>query len=1569
MQKKGLDTQAHSKTPATEEAVDRSAERETQRDGASSSENVWTKLAASPQDPGLPNHHAQLFNCAKASGTHQTQQLLNNLQRNYGNYHVQRVLHIARKSAGDSDVHPEIEQTISRKRSGGQALDRGVRTQMESAMGVNFGGVRVHTDGEADHLNRELNARAFTTGQDVFFRSGEYRPGTSGGRELLAHELTHVVQQTGGLQRKMTLGQAGDKYEQEADRVADQVMRMPEPHVQRQPLEDEEDLIQTKPNESLQRQADTEAEEEEEKEAKKTEEEESLQTRAHHGKSPSVSDSLEAKLNNVSVQGETMPDSTRTFFEPRFGHDFGHVRIPEIAATKTPENAKTEVGTTLESAIAVPETITTPGETAVASTEAETISSEYAAEAETPAIAEKAPEEKVAEAPAGIEAPAGAPTPPTEGAAAEAAPSEANAGAPAEVVSITAEDPGGILEQLAEVPPSSAFSAYSQAESVSASALENQKNDLQATLPEIPAPTGLEPKEKRDDEKRTTKATKPSPESLKGEKTGREGEPYDTRVPEAPPAPTPRATNLRGSSEEGSPEANAELARSARGSLNSVGFSANQISTHSGSRSGVDLTGEADPSQMAAFNNQSNQEVLESKTEAEKDIYVEHGENAIYPEPTNETLKSNMELTAQPPATVPGGEAPILTPDVATGLDASLGPVLKQRIGEKSDEYAAGKTKSDSDVSNARQEADTEIADQKDEARENQLNEQKKTQDEVAGFKQEWQEEIDGVTDEYKEKADKASTEQGRKISEEKQKTEKKANKHLDDAEKKATKEKKKAAKKAQEEKQKTKKKSGGFWGWVKSKASALIDGLKAAVNAIYDGLRAAVKGIFELAKTLYQGVIELGRMLIVGLIKGFGMILKGLVSVVFVAFPKIAKDINKKIDAAVNTAVEVVNKVAQVLKDVVAAILDFLANVVDSVLGFIQSLYNGLFTLIGMLIRGEFQAIFEGIGNLVDAAKQMPDHFWGQATEELIGMDTGEPLPIERSAPPKPEESAEVALEAGTLPAEDIALLNRPVLGENDVAVDNVPTEELDPEFIASTNLKEGEELVFGESTDPSRSIEAIKAEMMGAPEAPSITPSEEEGTAAGTEATLTQEQIAEKELQELMAREPEGGCTKEKSAEPAKGNEVPEAMKIGPLTPGQRARYLLHQMKQGISQWFSCNWPWLLAGAVAALVGFIALNIVTGGAILAALPLIMQIVGAIMVGVALARVVSYVGDYLSQGWAGSIVTAAKSLARGLAVGAIELIFALLFNAGAVIKALKGGIKGAAKAAAQAAKATVKTTLKSVKELGKLGVKAGKATLKNGKLFFKGLKSGFSKGVKSLDDMAKRLWKRLRFKKFKIRIKNRRFQLLGYINPWILLSNGDIEWVDELTKKGKIGEKVKGKTSTGKLIEGFRVGGSKAKPDYRNIADVFLRETVSDANVIHHAIEQQVLKRFPKLFSIAEINAAKNLRAILKGAFNSEVHLSKIRILWNDFYTAFKGIDLPVSKAREAFLRFRSHVDDYIKAMEKFMSTDKEVAKALANGNKTKVRELLLIESEKLLKSSGLSPAKGIKNAFDGLI
>lgn len=117
---------------------------------------------------------------------------------------IQPKLTVDKPDNADDTIPPDIEANIQQSRGGGQPSANPVRGPMEQAFSTDFSGVKIHTNSQSDALNQSLSARAFTTGSDIFFRRGEYDPDSSGGQELLAHELTHVVQQgaAGQLQRE-----------------------------------------------------------------------------------------------------------------------------------------------------------------------------------------------------------------------------------------------------------------------------------------------------------------------------------------------------------------------------------------------------------------------------------------------------------------------------------------------------------------------------------------------------------------------------------------------------------------------------------------------------------------------------------------------------------------------------------------------------------------------------------------------------------------------------------------------------------------------------------------------------------------------------------------------------------------------------------------------------------------------------------------------------------------------------------------------------------------------------------------------------------------------------------------------------------------------------------------------------------------------------------------------------------------------------------------------------------------------------------------------------------------------
>jgi hypothetical protein len=135
------------------------------------------------------------------------------------------------KTKGTSGQSPqvtsEVENSINSMHGGGQPLPESLRAFYEPRFGQDFSGVRVHTDAKAAESARTVNARAFTVGRNVVFGAGEYTPGTSEGRRLVAHELTHVLQQTIGRTQSRIPGNTVYSNEHGDERISQPV----KPHI------------------------------------------------------------------------------------------------------------------------------------------------------------------------------------------------------------------------------------------------------------------------------------------------------------------------------------------------------------------------------------------------------------------------------------------------------------------------------------------------------------------------------------------------------------------------------------------------------------------------------------------------------------------------------------------------------------------------------------------------------------------------------------------------------------------------------------------------------------------------------------------------------------------------------------------------------------------------------------------------------------------------------------------------------------------------------------------------------------------------------------------------------------------------------------------------------------------------------------------------------------------------------------------------------------------------------------------------------------------------------------------
>jgi hypothetical protein len=153
-----------------------------------------------------------------------TAQLLE-LQRSAGNSGVAALLQ--RKVEGEEETSPVRDLMRS---GGGSALDESTRNFMESRLGADLGDVRIHTGSKATEAARSVQAHAYTVGTDVVFQDGQYSPSSTEGKKMLAHELTHVIQQKAGpvagtpAPGGISISDPSDRFEQAAEASAEKVM-------------------------------------------------------------------------------------------------------------------------------------------------------------------------------------------------------------------------------------------------------------------------------------------------------------------------------------------------------------------------------------------------------------------------------------------------------------------------------------------------------------------------------------------------------------------------------------------------------------------------------------------------------------------------------------------------------------------------------------------------------------------------------------------------------------------------------------------------------------------------------------------------------------------------------------------------------------------------------------------------------------------------------------------------------------------------------------------------------------------------------------------------------------------------------------------------------------------------------------------------------------------------------------------------------------------------------------------------------------------------------------------------
>jgi hypothetical protein len=770
------------------------------------------------------------------------------------------------------------------------------------------------------------------------------------------------------------------------------------------------------------------------------------------------------------------------------------------------------------------------------------------------------------------------------------------------------------------------------------------------------------------------------------------------------------------------------------------------VDTSAGERPQVDITGEADPNQNAKNQQLATGKVTDAQLHADAATTANFGENDIYPTVPGGKMRPHNKPGPVPVARLGSVQSiPPLPPEAVGAFDQNAAPWLDGKVGEQVDHYHEEQENYRQKSEETREEGRRQIAEASEDARKDQEGMRAQARTEVAAERVAWRAEHQVILKEYTDNSETNRKETDEKIQTKVKDSEKQADEEMTKAEAKAAEEKRKKEEEAAEAKRKEESKPRSWWDKVKGAISSVFNAIKKAVTAIFDALRWAVKQIIRGVKALVRGIIEVARMAIVGLIKVFGVVLKGLVTVALAGFPKAAARARAAIDGAVDKSVNAVNSAAEWLKSKTDAILDWVGGALDKILGLLQTVVVIGLEVMRLIATGQLKELWEKLKNLAKSAWQGLGLIEGFVWEELVGFDITKPLGPQLTGAGGEEggSAGEVSMQEAPVPApENLDFFLKDTIRPDQFDVQPVPELEVDDELLAQLTLDGGHLELNAPVMSPEVGLEAAKADLLAhLPQEPALAGSEKAEEAAA---------MSDPKMQAILERA------------------------MAAETPAARLAVIKDLMFETIKTAAKKYWEeeikpnlyWIIPAVLVGIAAFIAAEIFTGGAITAAIPVIIEIIGAVFIAQAIIKIAEGFGIWLEKAWAGDVPGAAIGFGRGFAGALIEIITALLMEiGGAALRATLKGLGKVAKLAMRGGKALGKALvrggkglIKGVLHVGKLAIKAAKITgsmmartgrflLQKGKLLFQGLKRGFAQGVKTVKD----LWARLKqwFNKF----------------------------------------------------------------------------------------------------------------------------------------------------------------------------------------------------------------------------
>ncbi len=868
------------------------------------------------------------------------------------------------QSAADSS---DLASQLQSRKGSGSPLAEDTRSFMESRFNTDFSHVRVHTDATAVQMNKDLSAQAFTHGSDVYFGTGK----APGQNELTAHELTHVVQQTGpkklaNVQRKSNKLSSLQESETDKKRIAENNVS---PEIKPDPSPSNPSSSEAEPQSSQSKDLKSltasppSHQNKELSPLKPTDGDPSTESKLKTDIAPAIG----ANQNKAKPEALTPPQAAPV---PAPGNAAPQ-NNPASAISALTASASTSGNLSAGAApsaadveVAQAPAIDTGGGAAEAGGEAGVADDP---ELETTAAVTESVELDSADR---SETQASMAEVADVGGAAESAGGGGGGGGgggaipnkPAPPVpDVSAAEPSQALATISQLPPAQLQEGLAGVAAAVGTTVTKERTNLAATPPEMERPSGS-PVNK---EGAAGDKALPSDKPLKPVEKAPEG--AAKLVPPFQPVVLPPSPLM---STQTPPVQGGQDGKVSAGDVQALKSSVQQMPTRDPGLNikaeappPLELKGDADPKQAQEQKVKLEKGLTDAQTGGQKDLAQPMGEQEIYPKVPKEILKAQIGGGSGGAAAAAPGAAPAAAPgpegDDAVSIVAQQehGAEIQSAVAQAQAQMTAQKQEHVTKVAQEKEKSNQEISKLQADNSKEQEQERAKAQTEVTKQRADWNKEQTTLLEKSHKDSDAAVDKGMKEVEQEQTQAQTKAQGHIDKGNQDAEKARLEGEEKAATEKQKSEKDSGGVLGWLADKAKSFFDGIKQAIQKAFEIARAAVKAAIDAAKKLATKVIEAARKAIVVVIRTVGDALIKIGDVMLAAFPEMRDRFRNAIKSTVDAAEKAVNALAATLKQGVQAALDLLGKGLDAALGLLEKGYLLAIDIASKAVQGAISA------------------------------------------------------------------------------------------------------------------------------------------------------------------------------------------------------------------------------------------------------------------------------------------------------------------------------------------------------------------------------------------------------------------------------------------------------------------------------------------------------------------------------------------------------------------------------------------------------------------------------------